>query len=110
MIMAILIIFLYLYLFYILFRNIAVRELQILIGRGGYGYLMKYLQNLKDDHDLEEHKDEYDTLKKKVEEIIERYPYYKMLFFSFKRLNLESWFTEEEVNLLKEGLSQPKTK
>ena len=105
--MTMLIIFLYSYLFYILFRNIAVRELQIKIGHGGYGYLIKYLQNLRDDYDFEEHKDEFDALKKKVEEIIERYSYYKMLFFSFKRLNLEFWFTEEEVNLLKEGLSRP---
>ena len=89
---------------YMLIRNHDVYIFQLKISNGGYGYLIGFIDKFHNDDEFLAHKDEYDALYDKVTEMINRYSYIRMLF-SFRNLTFYSWFTDEEIDILEEGLT-----
>ncbi|MBQ3945717.1 MAG: hypothetical protein II670_08930 [Alphaproteobacteria bacterium] len=86
--------------FYLVVRNEQVYELQMLVSRGCHGYLLSYIKQNEDDFDLEQ----YENLRARVYEINDRYSYDRMLF-SFRSLRLDCWYTQDEVDIIEEGIN-----
>ena len=84
---------------YMLYRNNKVRDFQIKINHDCFAVVVSFLQSLKCDDDLHKQHCQYEMLKEKANEIIDKHSYISMLF-SFKPLKLESWFTKEEIDFM----------
>ena len=81
---------------YFLIRNDKVLYFRVNYVRNAYDYLYKTLHCCTNEEDL----DKYHKLSDRVNNVIDRYSYNKMLF-SFKPLKLEYWFTKEEIKYFK---------
>lgn len=81
-------------------RNEQVFELQILVSRGCHAYLLIYINQNRDNFNEEQ----YENLRARVYEIKDRYSYDRMLF-SFRSLRLDCWYTQDEVDIIEEGLN-----
>ena len=84
---------------YMLYRNRKVYDFQIKINEHCFGVLFSFLGSLKDDSEFHEQYCQYEMLRKKANEIMNKYSYVSMLL-SFKPLKLESWFTKEEIDFI----------
>jgi hypothetical protein len=69
------------------------------INQMGYFTLKTYLNKFSNEEFIF-HKQEFYQLKENVYNIVNKYKYSKILF-SFKRINLQTWFTDEEIKILK---------
>ena len=87
-----------------LFMNDRVYKLQMQINEGCYNYLIKYLSQFKNDEEFLLHEKEYYELKERVLKINDKYSYSRQLF-SFRKPTLESWFKDEELEIIKQGLT-----
>ena len=85
---------------YILIRNDQVYEFQMLVSRGCHAYLIIYINQNRDNFSEEQ----YENLRARVYEINDRYSYYRMLF-SFRSLRLDCWYTQDEVDIIEEGIN-----
>lgn len=86
-------------------RNNNVFHLRINVAYGCYGYLMYCINQYKDDEDFQNHKAEYFKTKEMMEEIMGRYSYGRQMFSIFKKLNMEDWYSREEIDLMKKGIA-----
>jgi hypothetical protein len=65
---------------------------------------MHCIDQYKDDEDFINHIEEYLKIKEMVNEILERYSYVQQFFSIFRKLNMEDWYSQEEINLMEKGI------
>lgn len=87
--------------FYLLFRNERVGVFRISLNHLLCDFLINYLESLDDDEDFRKHRTEYEYLDKSKDYMWNKYTYDQMLF-SFKPLRLDKWFTDEEIDFLRQ--------
>ena len=92
---------------YMLRRNEEVYEFRTMINKGLHGTRLKFLNSVPVDEGSEVFNrgiKEYKELCAQTDEVYGRYSYERMLH-SFRPLELEEWFGEEEVEQIKDGLA-----
>ena len=87
--------------FYLMFRNERVGVFRISLNHILSGFLINYLESLGDDENFRKHRAEYEYLDKSKEYLWNKYTYSQMLF-SFKPLRLDKWFTDEEIDFMRQ--------
>ena len=84
---------------YFMWRNDKVCIFRIEVINKCYDVLGSFLDSLKDDKELNERYKQLELLEMKKDEILSKHSYNSMLF-SLKRLKLEHWYTEEEIEFM----------
>lgn len=84
---------------YLLWRNGIVYTFSIEVSHKCHNVLINFLDSLKDDKELNERYEEFVQLKMKKDEILSKHSYNSMLF-SLKPLELERWYTKEEIEFM----------
>lgn len=84
--------------FYMMNRNEKVAGLKLALNELSHNVLIRYLNSLKDDSELD--KEYYDKLCKYRDEICD-ISYNKMMWSINRPLTIEEWLTEEQINFLK---------
>ena len=87
--------------FYLMFRNERVGFFRVALNHLLCDFLINYLESLDDDEDFRKHRAEYEYLDKSKDYMWNKYTYDQMLF-SFKPLRLDKWFTDEEIDFLRQ--------
>ena len=85
---------------YILIRNNRVGMFRIMLNHLTSDLILNYLNDEKE-KSFQEHQDEYNYLVQRREHIINKYTYDRMLF-SFKPLQIDSWFSKEDVEYMQQ--------
>lgn len=85
---------------YISIRNNRVGMFRIMLNHLTSDLILNYL-NSKKEKSFQEQQDEYDYLVQRRYHIINKHTYERMLF-SFKPLQIDSWFSEEDVEYMQQ--------
>lgn len=86
---------------YLTIKGYIVLQLQYRVIDGCYGYLQYRLNNLDvNDPQFYQKLEDIKNEGTRIEEIVDRYSLLRMTF-DFRPITLESWYEEDEVNLIK---------
>ena len=83
---------------YFLFRNNSVRDFLLKINDAVHNNIINWYEESGNTYDGEEH----DRRINMRDKIMNKYSYEQFLY-SFKPLKLEYWFTDDEIDFIKEG-------
>ena len=86
--------------FFVLYRNNKVYYFTISLSDFLFDELKRILNTYKNDNEFYEDENNYNSIKEKVQFLLNRHSYNKYLF-SFKPLKIEKWFTKEDLEFMK---------
>jgi hypothetical protein len=89
----------YFSIYFCMYRNTRVAEIQIRVSHAGYKYKMAFLDSLRDDDELLARWNEWETRKNTADGMVDRYGYDEMVF-SLRPLTYDEWYTETECEII----------